>query len=467
MVALSIAFASYERSGFPPSVALNCLSEKSPTKPTALDALISRAGLDAFKQVGDAPIRGVFAKSGLLSGRALIVAKNTAYLVSSGGTVTTLTGTIAGDGLVEIDGGLDPDGNTVVRIANGSALYKFVDSGTSVTAEDFPSAGGAGASSVAFWAGYWVAVEAGTDFFYYQIPASSAWTQLEFAAAEYAPDPLGGVRTVGDLAALLGSATTEFWGLTGNSSSPLEKQGGLAYDIGCKAIASAVNVRGQLLWVADDNTVRMSSGGQPRIMSDHGLAEQIRRTAAADLSATFYEQDGHVCYVLHLGTTATWVLDLTTERWSTFASLGYDYWRPRLIANLGDIVIAADRNSNQVWSLDPDAVDDDGDAIHREFYAFVTVDEGRQPLANVVLDCLLGSAPVDVTDPTITMQVSRDDGASWSSPRERSLGLTGVRNIKPRWNGLGQVSAPGAIVRFSTAAKVRTRFSAVRANVAA
>ena len=109
---LSIAFASYKRTGFPPSVALNCLSEKSPTKPTAIDGLIARAGLEAFEQVGEAPIRGIYAKSGLLGNRALIVAKNTAYLVSSGGAVTTLSGTIVGDGLVEIDGGLDADGNS-------------------------------------------------------------------------------------------------------------------------------------------------------------------------------------------------------------------------------------------------------------------------------------------------------------------------------------------------------------------
>lgn len=464
MAVPSIAFASYKRTGFPSSVALNCLSENSPTKPSAIDALIARAGLAAFQQVGNAPIRGVFAKAGLLGNRAFIVAEDRAYLVSSSGVVTALTGVIAGGGLVEIDGGLDPDGNSVIRVATGSALYQFVDSGSAVVLEPFPVSGGPGASSVAFWAGYWIAVEAGTDFFYYQIPATTTWTQLEFAAAEYAPDPLGGVRVVGDLGALLGSATVEFWGLTGDSSSPLQKQGGLAYDIGCRAIASAVNVRGQLVWVADDNTVRMSEGGAPRIVSDNGLTEQIRKTAARDLSATFFEQDGHVCYVLHLGTVATWVYDLTSQRWGTFRSLGFEYWRPRLIANLGDVVIAADRNSNQVWRLDPDALDDDGTEFQVEFYAFV---EGAGALSNVTLDCLVGAADMAVAAPKIVLQVSRDEGASWSSPRERSLGATGARKIKPRWNGLGAVKWPGAIVKFSTSSPVARRFSAVVANVAA
>lgn len=458
---LAIAFGSYRRSGFPPSVAKNCLSEKSPTKPNTLDALIGRAGLAAFTSVGTAPLRLIFARAGLLGNRALIVADDTAYLVSLAGVITTLTGTISGDGLLEADGGLDADYNTIIRIANGTTLYEFVDSGTTVTDE------GLAASSVAFWAGYWLYTETGTDAAYRQNPASSVWSPIDFASAEYAPDPLKGVRIVGDLAGLMGSASTEFWYLTGNASAPMGPQGGLKFDVGCKAIASAVNCRGALIWVADDNTVRMSEGGPPRVICDNGLAEQIRNTAEADLSATFFEQDGHVCYVLHLGTSGTWVYDLTNQRWSEFSSLGYDYWRPRLIANLGGQVLACDRNSNTVWKLDPDLGTDDGDAIPREFYAFVNVDEASFPLGNIELDCLRGDAPTsDPDDESImVLQVSRDEGSSWSSPRERGLGVRGDRRIRPRWNGLGIVRAPGAIAKFACSGAGRFRVSGVRANV--
>lgn len=467
MSALPIAFASNNRSGFPPAVALNCLSEKSPTKPNAIDAMIARAGLAAFDQVGTAPIRAVFAKAGLLNGQAFVVAKDTAYLVSVGGAITALTGTIAGDGLIEIDGGLDADGNSLIRFTNGTQLYEHVSSGTAVVEEaNYP--GAAGASSIAFWNGYWIAPEAGSDYTYYQEPASTSWDPLSFAGAEYRPDALLGVRILGDSAFLLGSATVEVWYLTGDASDPMGPVSGLKFPIGCRNVSTAVDCKGSLIWVTDDSSVVLSDGGAPRLISDNGLAEQIRRTAEADLSATFFVKDQHPCYVLHLGTDATWVYDLSSQRWCNFSSLGFDYWRPRLIANVGDVVICADRNSNQLWKLDPDLGTDAGDAIPKEFYAFADVPEGSFPLGNVVLDCLLGDAPsADPDDESImVLQVSRDEGASWSSPRERGLGAWGNRSVRPRWNGLGLVKAPGAILKFSCSGAGRFRVSAVMANVA-
>lgn len=450
MAALAIAYGAYERAGFPSAIPLNVISEKAPTK-GGVDALIGRACVEAFQQVGTAPIRGVFAKAGLLGGRAFIVAENTAYLVSVAGVITTLTGTIAGDALVEIDGGLDPDYNSVIRVANGSALYQFVDSGTAVVQEDFPTAGGAGATSVAFWGGYWVATEAGSDATYRQVPASSVWDPLEFASAEYAPDPLKGVRVVGDLAALLGSDTTEFWYLTGNSSDPMAPQGGLKFKVGCRNIATAVDCDGTLIYVDKTSSVVLTKGGEPTPISDPGLAEKIRRTAAEDLSASFYIKDQHWFYVLHLGTTATRVYDLTMQRWTPFSSLGFDYWRPLLFANLGDVAICSDRNSNQLWTLNPDIGTDDGEAVPKEFNAFLNAPKGT-PIGNVVLDAYLGDAPSSDPDDEsiVVLQLSHDGGASWSSPRERGLGPLGDRRFKPRWNGLGSVQGDqGTIFRFA------------------
>lgn len=460
--AIPIAFASNQRSGFPPALALNCLSEKSPTKPNTIDAMIARAGLEAFINLGNAPIRGAFAKAGLLDGRAFIVARDTAYLVSVSGAITALTGTISGDGLLEIDGGLDADGNSLIRIANGTTLYKHVSSGSVIEDE------GLAATSVAFWAGYWLYTETGTDYAYFQVPASALWSQLEFAAAEYAPDPLKGVRILGDLAFLVGAATVEPWQLTGNSSDPMGPVAGLKFDIGCRNISSAVNCKGSLVWVTDDSSVVLSDGGAPRLISDNGLAEQIRNVDAADLSASFFVKDQHPCYVLHLGTTATKVYDLSTQRWSDFASLGFDYWRPLLFANLGDVVICSDRNSNTVWKLNPDLGTDAGVSIPKTFYAFYEVAEGVAPLGNVELDCLRGDAPTsDPEDESImVLQISRDEGASWGAARERGLGIRGQRMVKPKWNGLGNVKAPGAILKFSCSGAGRFRVSGVRANVA-
>jgi hypothetical protein len=144
---------------------------------------------------------------------------------------------------------------------------------------------------------------------------------------------------------------------------------------------------------------------------------------------------------------ATWVYDLSTSRWSRFDSQTYDYWRPRLLANIGDIALAFDRTSNQVWRLDPDRATDGDEVFAKAFCAFLDLPEGRVDLANVQLDCFMGGAPREGqgSAPIIGLRVSRDE-ATYGNVRYRPMGVTGQRSPKPRWNALGQVQAPGAIL---------------------
>lgn len=459
---IPIAFAAYLRTGFPEATTLNCYSETSPVKPSAPDSLIARPGLATLVNVGSAPIRGIFQKPGLLDGQAFIVANNTAYLVSSGGVVTTLSGTIAGQGLVEIDGGLDADYNSVIRVATGSKLYVYNSSGSNVVDE------GLTASSVAFFKGYWFYTDSASDAVYRMNPASTTWNPLDFASAEYGPDPNKGLRAVGDLLWLMGSATTEAWRLTGDGTAPTEPAGGLSFDIGCKNIAGAVNCAGTLIWVDDKGSVNLTNGGPPSIISDNGISEQIRNADAGDISASYFVVDQHVFYVLHLGTTATLAFDLATKRWVNFSSLGYTYWRPRLFAQVANTILATDRNSNQVWTLDPDRRTDGDDLFPVEFCGMLDVPEGQVDLGNVELDCLLGDAPRSGQGSdggSIGLRISRDDGASWGTVRYRNLGAAGNRTVRPRWVALGEVKAPGAILKWEIADPVGRRFSAARANV--
>lgn len=465
-----LAQASYQRSGFPRAVLRNALTEASPTKPQKQFSIIARPGDEDFTTVGTAPIRGVFQQDGLLGDAAFIVALTGAYLVTSGGVVTALTGSIAGDALVEIAGGIDPDGNSVIRIATGDAMYIYNSSGGSVMAEDFPTAGGAGATSVAYGNGYWWATETGTGFIWNIPPASSTWGPLDFAGEDYKPDNLLGVRVVGKLAWLLGTASLVAWRATGDATSALEPVGGLEFDIGCRNISTAVNCGGELIFVDSLCGVRRTGGGAPENIADNGLTEQIANTPAADLSGGFYVLRGHPCYVLHLGTSATKVYDLSTQRWSQFNSLTYDYWRPRLFATIGDTVLASDRLSNQLVRLDPDRATDGNEVFTRSFMGFVPVTEGSVPLGSVELDCLLGDAPRSGqgSDPLIGMRMSHDGGETWDFWDYQSLGTTGNRSIPPRWNACGSAHAPhGVIFEWQVSDPVGFRVTAARYQAAA
>jgi hypothetical protein len=466
MPALPLALAAYKRSGFPEAVTVNCYSEQAPSKPSENTALIARPGLEALDTVGTAPTRAIFQKQGLFSDAALIVTNTQVYTLDSAGTSTLLTGTLTATGRVDIDAGLDADSNSIARVAVGSAMYKITD--TAVMLEDFPYAGGAGASSVCYHKGYWIGVLADTDAVYYQIPAASSWNALQFASAEYAPDKLVAVRSFGELIALLGASSTEMWRATGDASSPLEPYGGMSYPIGCRARDSAVNCLGTLIWVTDTCAVVSTSGGEPNIISDHGLSEQIRKADAADLRASTFSQDQHIIYRLTLGADATWDYDLATQRWSRANSSGYDYCRAHLFANIGDAVLAADVLSNQIWRLAPDSSLDGSTTFTMEFTAFLEALQAPVPIATLELHCDVGSAPRtgQGSEPLIWVQVSVDEGKTWGPKKYRSLGETGKSRTRVRWVGLGTAPAPsGAAFRFGVSDPVVRRISGVWVNV--
>jgi hypothetical protein len=464
MGAIPLSFAAFKRSAMPEAVTVNCLVERDPTSQSEPLTLIARPGLETFEQVGTAPLRAMFQKSGLFDNDALIPAHDTLYRLSASGAVTAFTGTIPGDGLVIMDGGLDADGESIARIANGTGLY--LATGGTVMQETFPD--DAGVTSVTYLSGYWLATQAGTDFMYYLEPASTTWGALEFAAAEYGADKLAGVIAVGEIGWLLGEATLEGWRLTGDASSPLEPAGGLKFDIGCRSIYAAVNCGGTLVFVDNNCSVRMTEGGEPIIVSDNGLAEQIRRSSAADLRASFFVKDQHPVYVLTIGSDATWMYDLASKSWTRANSNGLDYWRADLFCNIGDVALARDAASNQVYRLDPDLRDDAGETFTMEFCAFLETKERPIAIANLELHCEVGGAPREGqgSEPLVGMQISRDGTKTFNGLRYRSLGATGKYRTRVRWTMLGNAFPPfGAWFKFMISDPVVRRVSGVSANV--
>ncbi len=473
MTAVPFLLSSSALSNFAPIRTTNVHVEANPASQAAPVALVARPGLSTFASVGTAPTRALWQKQGLFENAALIVASGEVISLSASAVQNTYSGTsIAGDDLVEIDGQLDADYNSEAYIANGSAFYKAVynplTATRSVVQITFPDAFNAGATSVGCLSGYVLATQAGSDAVYYQIPAASTFTALQFASAEYAPDANVCIRVVGDIAWLMGETTLEGWRATGSSTSPLEPVGGLKFDVGCKTKAAAVNCRGTLVFVDSDGSVRMTSGGAPETISEKGLAEQIGNTAVGDIRASFYIKDQRPIYRLTLAANGSWDYDLSAGKWTQANSYGYAYARAHLFANIGDMVLAADSASNAIWTVDPDSRLDVAETFTVEFHALLEVKEGRAPIGNLELDCLLGDAPHtgQGSAPLISLQISKDGGYTFGPIQYRSLGVTGSRLTAPRWNALGDAVAPfGALFKFQVSDPVGRRFSGARINV--
>lgn len=468
MAKAPISFGAYRRTGNPTLAAANCFVEEYPGASGPALQIRARAGLAEFETLDDGPIRGMAQKDGLLGNAALIVSGTDAYTLTAEGVKTKLTGTIAGDSLVDIDIGQDADLNSVARVATGSALYTIV--GGVVTLEDFPSVGGAGASSVAYHRGFWLAVEAGTDKVYVQIPGDTTWDALSFSSAEFAPDPLVAVRSRGDQIVLPGTSSFEVFALSGNATDPIVPYGGLSFKIGCRSRYAAVICGDTLIFVDNTGGVRRFDGGAPKLISGPGLSEQIRAVSASDLRAWYFTADGHQFYVLTLGSSGTWVYDLAGggDQWTTFESLGYDYWRAQLGCQVGDVTLAGDNLEAKVWRLDQTRRTDGDDTFTVKFCAMVEGAEVPIPCANVALLCDLGDVPREGqgSAPVISMRFSDNRGKTFGRPLERPLGVTGDFTAIPKWNGLGDIPPLlGRIFEFSVSDPVGRIFNAVYLNI--
>jgi len=463
-----ISFGAYERTGNPDLVALNCYAEQVPSANGPRLQLRQRPGLEDFKTVGTGALRGVGQKDGIFSGASMIVSGSAAWLLDSDGTATMMTGAIGGNDLVDIDLGQDSDLVSLARVATGEGLYQ-IQAGV-VAKEDFPSAGGAGATSVCFHRGFWFATEVGTQQAFYQVPGDTSWTALSFASAEYSPDPLIGIRSRGDQFALLGSSTFEPWTLTGSATPAIAPYGGLNGDFGCRALATAVNCKGSLLWVDNECNVRRWDGGVASVISGPGLAELIRGVSTGDLRAWTFQVDGHRFYVLTLGENATWAYDLTGSgsQWTRFSSLGFDIWRAHLGATMGDITIALDNSSSQVFRLDPSRKTDGTSAVPVICSVMVEGQDTSQPCTNAVMLLDVGEGPYvgQGSAPIIAERHSDNQGKTWTGWDEQPLGVTGDFDDLPRWNGLGTIPAFfGRVFQFSISDPVGVVFKRLFLNV--
>lgn len=463
MPSAPFALGAYRRSAFPRFPQLNLFAEKTPSSTDKPVALVGRPGLEPYATVGDGPIRTLHQKSGLFDGGAIILSDETLYKLGTNGAVTAFTGTIPGQLRVSIASGLDPLQNDVVRVANDDRLYKAT--GTTVVAEEFPAAGESdGVTSIAYIRGFWIAIKSGTQQAYYLVPGDTDWTALSFASAEYQPDKLIAVMILGDQIWFLGAATTEVWALTGQASPAIQPYGGLNFDIGCRARDTAVVVGSSLIWVGNDCSVYLSSGGVPKPISDNGLAEQIRLSDARYLRAWGYVLDQHVYYVLTLE-DSTWIFDGSTGVWNPANSKGYNYWRAHIGSDVSASALAADAlpNNPQIWRVNPERLDDDGDEIERLATAFLEWKGPRSRCANVSLLCELGNT-AQGESPQVGMRWSDDGGKTYSDWLFRSIGRVGEYASRPVWNRLGDIRAPGRVIQFKSTDPAVIRLSDCRVN---
>jgi hypothetical protein len=179
------------------------------------------------------------------------------------------------------------------------------------------------ASSVRFIDGYFVANVPGTqDFYISDLNDGTSWNQLDFAAAEGAPDNIVAILARPNDLLLFGDRTIQPFINTGDALFPFEPVQGGWLKIGCIAPASVSELHGVPFWLGQSEegpgiAYAMLSGYQASRISTHAIESHWATfSTMQDAIGWTYVDGGHSFYVLLFqDADETWVYDMATDLW--------------------------------------------------------------------------------------------------------------------------------------------------------
>ncbi len=423
-----------------------------------ISALYGTPGLSQFAVAGTGPIRACFASS---NGRAFVVSGTELYEVLSNGT-TSLRGTLdTFRSNVTIDENLNQ-----LAICDGQSVYILTyatNAFAKVTDPDLPASVG----TITYIDGYFVVNQNNTGRFYVsELNDGLAWTALDFATAESAPDALSRVvRAVGQLW-LLGTRSTEIWTNSGDVAFPFQKIAGAEIPIGVMSPHTAIDFGGSLMWVGADyegeGIVYRANGFTPQRVSTEPIEIAIRAaTDKSQIKAMTYQQDGHAFYILTGGGLETsLVYDLTTNEWHERAYMSNGIYEEHL---MGGVMFAfgkhlvGDRRNGYVYNMSHEFYSDNGDEIGRERVFAHLSDENKFNRYNrleIGMEVGVGLQTGQGVNPKISLQLSKDGARTWSDSQIAEIGAIGNYQTKVVFRRLGIADKMTFRIKISDPVKV-------------
>ena len=427
-------------------------------------ALYGTPGKALFASIGTT-IRGQITASDV----HYVVAGTRLYSVTSGGVTTDIG---------EIEGGLACDlsynGNQIQIVAD-LKTYSY-DTPSGVLSEE-TGGGFEQAISTASVASYSIVAVRNTGRFRWKLTNTATYDALDFATAEAESDKLVAVRKVGNEIALLGTATTEFWGPTGDAGADaFARTATASASIGCVSRDSAITVDNALTWVGRDGraggvSVYRAEGYSPRKISTPQVDGYLETVAdLTTIRAFSYQQRGHLFYILTAPNEWTLAWDVSTNLWSYRKSGTWSMgaeplggWDANTYTLNGSkqIVGASDGN---LYELQADTLTENGTGIVREVTTPQISDSGRRMfMSRLELQIEAGVGLEDGTAPIVMESHSDDGGKTWSDARNAGMGPIGENTWRAVWHAMG--SFRQRIIKFRVSDSVDVVFLTAHADV--
>jgi hypothetical protein len=294
---------------------------------------------------------------------------------------------------------------------------------------------------------YFVFGVADGRFFNSGLNDATAINGLDFATAEAEPDGLKRViRHRGELW-LGGDTTTEVWGLSSSppaTGSPFIKNGAVG-DKGTIAGLSFARADNTLFWVGNDRIVYRNDNYSPVRISNFAVERAIEKAANPELIiGSVYVKNGHTFYQISAAEW-TYTFDIAENKWHQRRSLNSPRSRVVFYIEAFGKTLALTRDDGNIYEVDMEAHDENGQELITECISVPMGEPGERYIVNSIeLDFVTGRALISgttpQTNPVVELSYSDNGGASFSSPRQLSLGQIGEYNHRVKTHRLGMTS---------------------------
>lgn len=436
---------------------VNCLYDVRADQDRAATVVLGTPGSSVFTALPAGPIYGWH-----VVGTTMYVAAYTGlYSVTATGVVTYLAALPTMFQNVSM-----ADNSLQLIIVDGVTGYVYTfatGTMTAITDVHFPQ----GATSVAFLNGRFIVNKPNTrEFYVSQLLDGLNWTYLDSVAVygtkENSSDLLLEVDVLNGVLVLWGQSSIEFWQDVGTSPLPYQRINGATQTWGLAAIDSHIKVGNTELFLgaSPDGGLKviMLNGYSTVPVSTSDLEYIISNfTRVNDAVALCYTAFGHPIYQITFPTAnRSFAYDLKTQLWHE-AQTGLDLVG-RHFANLGitfnNLNYVSDTTTGNIYLLDEDTYTDNGSSIPRELCTRHLRNDGNYVyLTQLMLDFDTAVGNAAVTDPQVSIALSRDGGRTFGYEKTRPLGKMGDYRTRVVFNRLGSGRDIVARIRVTDAVK--------------
>lgn len=423
------------------------------TTPDQKAALYATPGTTLFATVGNGPIQGMIATQDYM----YVVSGSTAYAINASGTATSIGACTGTNDRVSME-----YNGTQVFMARGGSCYLIDTSANTIAAVsdvDLPSQ----VDIVQFMNGFFLLNSGGTNRFYIteNVYDGSSINGTDYGTKSETPDDVISHIADHNEWVIFGEYSSVIYVPSENVDFPFEKMSGTQLEYGIAAKYSAAKGDNSIFWLAKSRygtgQIVKLSGYQPLIISTRAIEYQISTYATIDDAFGYcYQDGGHTFYVLTFPTAnKTWVYDSSVQdpemAWHERTSYQGGSFENRHHSNaycfFNGKHYVGDFQNGKIYQLDNNAYDDNGNPKNW-IATSMQLPPGRYHSLRAHFEEGVGLATGQGSDPQVMLEMSDDDGHTWSSMESQSIGVLGAYDTRVCWRKLGYTRS-SRVIRMS------------------